>query len=118
MDQYFDSVQLDMWSDVPVVTPSGKATTAKDWAKELGLFYAPSILFFDEKGKEILRIDSVVQFVRLRNVLNYISSKAYLREKNYLVWSAKTRRLIDEMMPRMPNPLSQPTQPVAPTKPQ
>ena len=69
-------------------------------------------------GVGVLRIDSVVQFVRLRNVLNYISSKAYLREKNYLVWSAKTRRLIDEMMPRMPNPLSQPTQPVAPKKPQ
>ena len=118
MEQFFDSVQLDMWSDTPVVTPSGTATTAKQWAKDLGLFYAPSILFFDERGQEILRIDSVVQFVRLRNVLNYISSKAYLREKNYLVWSAKTRRLIDEMMPRMPIPLSQPTQPVTPQQPQ
>ncbi|EGV19226.1 thioredoxin family protein [Thiocapsa marina] len=76
----FDSVQLDMWSDTPVVTPSGERTTAREWAADLGLFYAPSILFFDEHGKELLRVDSVVRFYRLRNVLNYISSKAYLTE--------------------------------------
>ena len=75
-----DSVQLDMWSDTPVITPAGERTTAKDWAAELGLFYAPSILFFDESGKEIIRVDSVVGFFRLRNVLNYIGSRAYLSE--------------------------------------
>lgn len=82
----FDSVQLDMWSDTPVITPGGERTTARDWAEDLGLFYAPSILFFDEKGEEILRVDSVVRFYRLRNVLNYISSKAYLDEPSYQRW--------------------------------
>lgn len=75
-----DSVQIDMWSDTPVVTPAGERTTARDWAAELGLFYAPSILFFDEYGKEILRVDSVVAFYRLRHVLTYIRTKAYLEE--------------------------------------
>ncbi len=82
----FDSVQLDIWSDAPVVTPVGERTTAKAWAKELGLFYTPSLLFFDEHGRELLRVDSVVGFYRLRNVLNYISSKAYLDEPNYQRW--------------------------------
>jgi len=81
----FDSVQLDMWSDAPVITPAGERTTARDWAAELGLFYAPSVLFFDEHGREILRVDSVARFYRLRNVLNYISSKAYLTE-SYPQW--------------------------------
>ena len=80
-----DSVQLDMWSDVPVVTPAGKRTTARQWAAELGLFYAPSILFFDERGHELLRVDSVVGVYRLRNVLNYISTKSYLTE-SYGEW--------------------------------
>ena len=75
-----DSVQIDMWSDTPVVTPAGERTTARDWAAQLGLFYAPSILFFDEYGKEILRVDSVVAFYRLRHVLTYIRTKAYLEE--------------------------------------
>ncbi len=82
----FDNVQLDMWSDTPVITPSGERTTARQWAEKLGLFYAPSIIFFDEKGGEILRVDSVVRFYRLRNVLNYITTKAYLDEPNYQRW--------------------------------
>ncbi len=80
-----DSVQLNMWSDTPVITPAGKRTNARAWAAELGLFYAPAILFFDERGKELLRLDSVVGFYRLRNALSYIASKAYLTE-SYGEW--------------------------------
>lgn len=81
-----DNVQLDMWSDVPVITPMGERTTARDWAARLGLFYAPSILFFDEYGGEILRVDSVVGFFRLRRVLDYLISKAYLTEPSFQRW--------------------------------
>lgn len=76
-----DVVQLDMWSDTPVVTPAGERATARAWAGELGLFYAPSILFFDEGGAEILRVDSVVGLFRLSNVLAYMASKAYQTER-------------------------------------
>ena len=85
-EQEVDSVQLDMWSDTPVITPGGERTTARQWAADLGLFYAPSLLFFDEYGNEILRVDSVVGFYRLRNVLNYVGSKAYLEEPSYQKW--------------------------------
>jgi thioredoxin-related protein len=81
----FDNVQLNMWSDTRVITPAGERTTAREWAEDLGLFYAPSLLFFDEKGEEILRVDSVVRFYRLRNVLNYITSRAYLTQ-SYPEW--------------------------------
>lgn len=92
----FESVQLDMWSDTPVITPNGEQTTAKKWAAELDIFYAPSIVFFDEKGKEIIRVDSVVHFFRLRNVINYVLSRGYLTEPNFLRWSARTRRVLQE----------------------
>ncbi|MEE4659531.1 MAG: thioredoxin fold domain-containing protein [Halieaceae bacterium] len=97
----FETVQLDMWSDTPVITPQGKATTAREWARDLGIFYAPSILFFDEYGREIVRLDSVTQFFRLRNVLNYVMSKGYLSERNYLVWSSRTRRLLQDSVDTM-----------------
>jgi thioredoxin-related protein len=84
----FDTVQLDMRADTPVITPDGRRTTARQWAEELGLFYAPSLLFFDETGREILRVDSVVRFFRLRNVLNYVLSKGYLDEPDYQRWRA------------------------------
>ena len=84
--QSFDNVQIDIWSDAPVVTPDGRRMTAKEWARSLGLFYAPSMVFFDEGGKEIIRLDSVVHFFRLRNVLNYVTSKGYLAEPNFMRW--------------------------------
>ncbi len=84
--EQFDNVQLDRWGDTPVVTPQGRATTARQWADDLGLFYAPSLMLFDEGGAEILRVDSVVGFYRLRNVLNYVTTKAYLTEPNFQRW--------------------------------
>lgn len=91
----FESVQLDIGSDTPIIKPDGTRSTASEWAKELGIFYAPSIVFFDENGKEIIRVDSVVHFFRLRNVLNYIVSRGYLTEPNFLRWSSRTRRVLD-----------------------
>jgi thioredoxin-related protein len=104
----FESVQLDMWSDVPVIKPDGERSTARQWAEELGIFYAPTIIFFDERGREIIRVDSVVHFFRLRNVLNYVISRGYLTEPNFLRWSSQTRRLLQEDRPPPPPPPQRP----------
>lgn len=88
----FDSVQLHMWSDTPVITPAGERTTARGWAEALGLFYAPAIVFFDERGREIIRVDSVVGFYRLGNVLDYITSRAYLDQPSYQRWRLSRSR--------------------------
>ena len=91
--QKMTAIQLNMWSDIPVTTPAGKKTTARQWADELQLFYAPSLIFFDSNGNEIIRIDSVVQFYRLWGVLNYVSERGYLTEPNYQLWRLKQRKL-------------------------
>jgi len=82
----FESIQVNMWSDTPIIKPDGATTTAKAWAKELGIFYAPSVVFFDESGKEIIRVDSVVQMFRLRNTLNYILDKGYETFDSFQDW--------------------------------
>lgn len=82
----FETVQLNMWSETPVLTPDGRHLTAKNWATELGLFYAPSLVFFDERGEEIIRIDSVVRFHRLERVLNYVTTGAYKKHRNFQQW--------------------------------
>jgi len=85
----FNAIQLDMWSDTPVVTPAGDKQTAVDWAEKLGLFFAPTIVFFDEAGNEIYRIDSVVKLRRLSGILHYILSGDYTEEPNYERWKVK-----------------------------
>lgn len=90
-----EAVQLNMWADTPVVTPAGKEMTAREWARELDLFYSPTIIFFDANGKEIIRIDSVVQYYRLWGVLDYVNKKAYLTEPDYQGWRLKQRETSD-----------------------
>ncbi len=68
----FEIVQLDVTSDTPVITPTGERTTSKRWAESLGLFYTPTLLFFDGQGRSVMRLDSVTGFYRLRKVLEYV----------------------------------------------
>jgi len=84
-------VQLNMWKDTEVITPAGKKTTAKDWAKKLDVFYSPTLIFFDNDGKEIMRIDSVTQFYRLFGVLDFINRKGYKNGMDYQLWRLKQR---------------------------
>lgn len=84
--EQFEAVQLDMHADTPVIAPSGERTTAARWADTLDLFYAPTLVFFDERGQEILRLDSVVRLNRLRRVLRYVLEKGYLEDATYQLW--------------------------------
>ena len=81
-----EAVQLDMHSAQPLITPNGKKLSAEKWAEKLNINYSPTILFFDENGKEIIRIESVVWFYRLRNVLNYVLSGAYKKYQTFQLW--------------------------------
>lgn len=90
LDQ-MDLARVDQTSATPVLTPDGRRTTASAWARELGLIYAPTLVFFDEWGQEIMRVDSVVQFYRLRSVLRYVLDEAYLLEPNFQRWRQDMR---------------------------
>ncbi|MDQ1363576.1 MAG: Thioredoxin [Pseudomonadota bacterium] len=81
-----DTAQLDTHSDTPVITPDGKKTTARKWAHQLGLSFAPTLLFFDEHGNEIIRVDSVIRLYRLKNILAYVLSKGYQRYPTFQIW--------------------------------
>jgi thioredoxin-related protein len=86
-------VQLNMWGDTAVITPQGKKTTAKNWARSLDIFYAPSIIFFDTEGDEIIRLDSVTQFYRLYGVLDYVNRQGYKKAIDYQDWRLQQRKI-------------------------
>lgn len=86
-------IQLNMWAETPVITPKGKKTTAKKWARSLNLFYSPSIIFFDSDGNEIIRVDSVTHFYRLWGVLDYVNKQGYKQSGNYQDWRLKQREI-------------------------
>ncbi len=76
----FDAYRLDVLGAEPVVTPGGAKTTAAAWARALNIQYTPGILFFDERGREVLRVDAYLRSFHLQSALDYVASGAYLKE--------------------------------------
>ncbi len=79
----FQVVQLDLWSDTPVITPAGERTTARQWADALGIQYAPSLVFFDRAGKEVFRNEAYLRPFHFVNTLHYVASGAYREQPNF-----------------------------------
>lgn len=80
------SSQLDMWSDTPVVTPDGTQTTARQWARELDVKYAPTIVLFDKDGNEVIRSEAFFKTFHTEGIFDYVISGAYLTEPSFQRW--------------------------------
>lgn len=79
----FHTVQLDMWSSTPVTTPSGETKAARDYARDMKIMYAPSLVLFDSDGSEIIRVESQLRSFHTEAVLEYIAEGIYQREPNF-----------------------------------
>lgn len=75
----FHVVQLDRWSAMPVVTPGGRKTTARQWADELGIAYVPTAVLYDA-GKEVIRVEAFMKGFHVQSVLDYVASGAYQKQ--------------------------------------
>ena len=84
-----DVVQLNISHNSPVITPDEKRVSAKTWADDLNIFYTPTLIFYDESGKEVIRLGSVAHFNRLNNVIQFIKTRAYRHYNNYAEWIRK-----------------------------
>jgi thioredoxin-related protein len=89
----FDAVQLDRNDLATVlVDPAGRRVTARTWADELALTYEPSVVFFDEDGREVHRIDSECGKDRMAGSLQYVLEKAYIEHPQFLRWRREKAR--------------------------
>jgi len=79
----FMAIQLDMWSDQAVVTPSGGRTTARSWARDLDVRYTPTVVLFSPTGEEVIRIEAVFKRFHTQSVLDYVASGAYRHEPDF-----------------------------------
>ena len=55
---------------------------AAEWARELGIAYTPSIVFFDG-GKEVFRIEAYLRPFHLAGSFDYVASGAYAKESSF-----------------------------------
>jgi thioredoxin-related protein len=79
----FNVAVLDMWSTQVITTPAGEKMKIRDWAKKLDVKYAPSLLFFDNKGDEVFRTDAYLKAFHTQSVMEYVASGAYKTQSNF-----------------------------------
>ena len=93
----FDVVQLDMWSDEPLVSISGEATTAREWATELDVSYAPTIVLFNTAGEEVIRSEAWFKIFHTQSLFDYVFSESYQTQPNFQRYiSARADHLIEQ----------------------
>lgn len=80
----FEVVRLDARDGkTPVLAPDGNRTTPAEWYADLGFSRLPALLFFEERGKEVLRTDALVLRQRMLNALMYTLERAYEKGWTY-----------------------------------
>ncbi len=79
----FDNVQIDMWSKEIVTTPDGKRMPVREWAKRLGVNYAPGIVLFDAGGRETIRWESSFRVFHTLGMFTYTSTGEYRKEPSF-----------------------------------
>ncbi|VAW75255.1 thioredoxin SoxW [hydrothermal vent metagenome] len=73
--QHFEVVAINMWGSKEVTDLQGKVTTEKKFATSLKVQFTPTLLFFDEKGKVIVRVNGYYYPQKFMTLLNYVSGK-------------------------------------------
>jgi thioredoxin-related protein len=74
---------IDLWSDQKIVTPDGSEQKIYDWARKLDINYAPSLVYFNDKGEEVFRSDAYLKAFHVQSVMDYVTTAAYKQQPNF-----------------------------------
>lgn len=73
MKKNFDAIAINMWGDRETVWIDGKSRSEKEFAKALKVNFTPTLLFLDETGKVILRLNGYYPPARFNAALDYVA---------------------------------------------
>lgn len=66
-----------------LVTPDGRRVEARHWARDLGVNLHPTVIFFDDQGREAFRFDGYLRPFHIESAFDYVASGAYRREPQF-----------------------------------
>ncbi|MBJ6610153.1 MAG: thioredoxin fold domain-containing protein [Candidatus Thiothrix moscowensis] len=73
--KHFDVVAINMWGDREVTNLDGKQVTEKAFSADLKVQYTPTLLFLDEGGKVVLRVNGYYAPDKFDLALDFVSGK-------------------------------------------
>ncbi len=79
----FTVARFDAAAATPLTTPDGRAADARTWARSLGLPYVPALVFYDDRGAEVFRVEAYLRPFHLAAALDYVASGAYREQPSF-----------------------------------
>ncbi len=73
--QHFDVIAINMWGDREVTGVNGELTTEKNFARNLEVQYTPTLLFLDESGAPVTRLNGYFPPHQFTIVLDYVAGR-------------------------------------------
>jgi thioredoxin-related protein len=73
--QQFDVIAINMWGDREVTDLTGGHSTEKAFAKSLKVQFTPTLVFLDEAGKVVLRVNGYFAPHKFMTALQYVAEK-------------------------------------------
>lgn len=90
IQKHFDAIGMEIFDDAELISPAGKQTTIKDFAKDEGVMFSPSILFYGRGGKQLFRLTGYPAPQRFVKVLRYVTEGHY-RELSFADYVQRTK---------------------------
>lgn len=78
--QHFDVIEINLWGDREVTDPAGQTMSEKAYAASLKVQFTPTLLFFDERGKAVLRLNGYWPPERFELALRYVAERRETQE--------------------------------------
>ena len=73
--KHFDGITINMWGDREIVSVGGQSFTEKSFAEALKVQYTPTLLFLNEQGQTILRLNGYYPPEKFSKALQYAGLK-------------------------------------------
>lgn len=91
-----DVAQVNLWSGDRLWTPDGREMPARDWAREFGIQYAPSLVFFDRSGTEVFRTEAYLRSFHIHGAIDYVVSGAYRWQPSFQRFLQHRTEMLEE----------------------
>ena len=94
--QQFDVFQVDMWGREPFETLDGSTKTGREWSKELGVNYAPTMIIYAADGTEVIRSEAFFKTFHVQSILDYVQSDEWRSQPSFQRYLSARADLIRE----------------------
>ena len=79
----FDVYQIDMWGNDTIKNQLGVETTGREWSKELGINYAPTMILYSADNTEVIRSEAFFKTFHTQSIMDYVISNAWQEEPSF-----------------------------------